>query len=142
METGRHSDLAGGCLSCNLSFDYEGVSVESNTHAIRHPLARRRDVPQRPNSKPADFPDANPPVGPDDIRIVHRPNEILNSPSKCNRKDNRQCPATERTYSLYCALENATREISNKFEHRRAAMQQARFVIEEDLAKGTTITIG
>ena len=88
------------------------------------------------NSKPADSPDANPPVGPDDVRIVHRASEILNSPSKWNRKDNRQCPATEKTYSLYCALEKATREISNHFEHRGSAMQQARFVIDEDLAKG------
>ncbi len=88
------------------------------------------------NSKPADSPDANPPVGPDDVRIVHRAGEILNSPAKWNRQDNRQCPANEKTYSLYCALEKATREISNNFEHRGAAMQQARFVIDEDLAKG------
>src|SRR3954451_14135784 len=79
--------------------------------------------------------DANPPVSKEDIRIVRRASEILNSPAKWNRADNRECPATRTTYSLYCALEKATKEISKNFEHRGAAMQQARFVIDEDLAK-------
>ena len=80
--------------------------------------------------------DANPPVSEGDIRIVRRAREILNSPAKWNRSDNRECPATQRTYSLYCALEKATEDVSKKFAHRGAAMQQARFVIDEALAKG------
>ena len=80
--------------------------------------------------------DAKPPVSEDDIRIVRRAREILNSPAKWNRSDNRQCPAAQRTYSLYCTLEKATEEVSKKFEHRGAAMQEARFVIDEVLAKG------
>lgn len=80
--------------------------------------------------------DANPPVSRNDIRIVHRARKILNSPAKWNRADNRECPAAQTTYSLYCALEKATEEISKKFEHRSAAMQQARFVIDDDLARG------
>jgi hypothetical protein len=71
-----------------------------------------------------------------DLRIVQRAREILNSPAKWNRADNRECPATQRTYSLYCALEKATEEVSKKFEHRGAVMQQARFAIDEVLAKG------
>ncbi len=80
--------------------------------------------------------DANPPVSEGDIRIVQRAREILNSPARWNRADNRECPANQRTYSLYCALEKATAEVSKQFEHRGAAMQQARFVIDEVLAKG------
>ena len=79
--------------------------------------------------------DANPPVSESDIRIVRRAREILDSPAKWNRRDNRKCPATQRTYSLYCALEKATKEVSKNFAHRGAAMQQARFVIDEALAK-------
>ena len=41
------------------------------------------------------------------------------------------CPADAKTFSLYCALEKATDEVSGKFERRGAAMQEARFVIEE-----------
>jgi hypothetical protein len=80
--------------------------------------------------------DANPAVTEGDIRIVQRARAILDSPAKWNRADDRQCPATQKTYSLYCALEKATEEVSTKFEHRGAAMQQARFVIDEVLAKG------
>ena len=83
-----------------------------------------------------DSPDANPPVSQNDVLIIRRARDILDSPTKWNRADNRQCPANETTYSLYCALELATKEISKKFEHRGAAMQQARFVIDDDLAKG------
>jgi hypothetical protein len=79
--------------------------------------------------------DANPPVTEADLHIVHRAREILNSPAKWNRADDRECPPGQQTYSLYCALEKATREVSNKFEHRGAVMQQARFAIDEVLAK-------
>jgi len=37
----------------------------------------------------------------------------------------------DRTFSLYCALEKAINEVSGKFEHRGAAMQEARFVIDD-----------
>src|SRR5215469_2857909 len=79
--------------------------------------------------------DANPAVNEGDIRIVHLAREILNSPAKWNHADNRECPAAETTFSLYCALEKATEEVSKRFQHRGAAMQQARFVIDEILAK-------
>jgi hypothetical protein len=80
--------------------------------------------------------DARPRVSEGDLRIVRRAREILNSPGKWNRSDNRECPAAQVTYSLYCALEKATSEVSKKFEHRGAAMQEARFAIDEVLAKG------
>jgi hypothetical protein len=78
-----------------------------------------------------DNPQARPPVSKVDIEIVRRAREILNSPAKWNRADNRICPETATTYSLYCALEKATTEKSGAFEHRGAAMQEARFVIED-----------
>lgn len=75
--------------------------------------------------------ESRPAVTETDVRIVRRAKEILDSPGKWNRADNRICPPGARTYSLYCALEKATQEVSNKFEHRGAAMQEARFVIED-----------
>lgn len=87
-------------------------------------------------ARQADDSQVEPPVSEADIRIVQRAKEILNSPEKWNRADTRICAKTAATYSLYCALEAATLEVSASFEHRGAAMQQARFVIDEDLAKG------
>ena len=88
---------------------------------------------QTPSDKAAarDDPDARPPVTKADVRIVQRAREILSSPAKWNRADNRVCPAESKTFSLYCALEKATDEVSGHFEHRGAAMQEARFVIED-----------
>jgi hypothetical protein len=79
---------------------------------------------------------ADPPVTQEDVRIVQRAKAILGSPAKWNRADNRECPKTAKTFSLYCALETATDEVTGHFEHREAAMQQARFVIDDELAKG------
>ena len=88
-------------------------------------------------AKAAQTPDdsqARPPVTKPDVLIVERARQILNSPEKWNRADNRKCPATESKFSLYCALEQATSEVTHNFAHRGAAMQEARFVIDDDLA--------
>jgi len=78
-----------------------------------------------------DDPNARPSVAKADIDIVRRAAQILNSPAKWNRADNRVCPLDAKTFSLYCALEKATEEMGKNFEHRGAAMQEARLVIEE-----------
>jgi len=72
-----------------------------------------------------------PPVTAADMRIIERAQEILNSPDKWNRADNRVCPPDAKIYSLYCAIEKATIEIDGSFVHRGSAMQQARFVIDD-----------
>jgi len=87
----------------------------------------------RPAAPPASVDDSEvrPPVTKADLRIVKRAREILDSPAKWNRADTRKCPAEAKTLSLYCALETATTEAGRKFEHRGAALQEARFVIDE-----------
>ncbi len=75
-----------------------------------------------------------PPVSKSDVQIVKKARQILDSPAKWNRADNRNCPDAETKFSLYCALEKATYEVTGDFAHRGAAMQEARFVIDDDLA--------
>ena len=75
--------------------------------------------------------DVRPPITEADLRIVKRAREILNSPSKWNRADNRVCPETAKVFSLYCALQIATKEVSAKQDHRGAALQETRFVVDE-----------
>jgi len=65
------------------------------------------------------------------VQIVQRAQKILDSPAKWNRSDTRNCPAEAKTFSLYCALEKATIEVTGNFQHRGAAMQESRFVIDE-----------
>jgi hypothetical protein len=90
----------------------------------------------------SDDSDSQPPVSKSDVQIVQRARQILDSPEKWNRADNRICPDTETKFSLYCALEEATYEVTQDFAHRGAAMQEARFVIDEDLAPNTTTITG
>lgn len=85
--------------------------------------------PKAPQS--ADDSEVRPPVTKADLEVVDHAEKILDSPAKWNRADNRKCPAEAKTFSLYCALEKATYEVTGRFEHRGAAMQEARFVIEE-----------
>jgi len=104
--------------------------------ALLSPLAVMAQAPVAkpvPATQPtvADDPDARPPVTPADLRILKRARELLDSPSKWNRADDRKCPASARTYSLYCALEVATTDVGQHFEHRGAALQEMRFVIDE-----------
>ena len=79
----------------------------------------------------ADNSSERPPVTMADLQIVKRAREILNSETKWNRADNRVCPAEAKNVSLYCALQMATVEVGGKAEHRGAALQEARFVIDE-----------
>ena len=72
-----------------------------------------------------------PPVTKADLQIVKHALEILDSPAKWNRADNRICPAEAKTVSLYCALQMATVAVGGEAEHRGAALQEARFVIDE-----------
>src|ERR1044071_1795583 len=79
----------------------------------------------------SDDSNVRPAVTKTDLQIVKRAREILSSEAKWNRADNRICPAEAKTVSLYCALERATIEASGKREHRRAALQEVRFVVDE-----------
>jgi len=93
--------------------------------------ANGQTPPGKAAGNSGDDSNARPPVTKADVKIVQRAREILDSPAKWNRADNRVCPATAKTFSLYCALEKATDEVSGNFEHRGAAMQEARFVIDD-----------
>ena len=66
-----------------------------------------------------------------DRQIVMRADALLSSDAVWNRADNRQCDAAARTWSIYCALEHATREVTGGFNHRRPALELVRVIVEE-----------
>lgn len=87
-------------------------------------------TPSQPKAT-GDDSQVRPPVTKADLQIAKQAQKILDSPAKWNRADNRVCPPDAKVFSLYCALEKATTQVSGQFEHRGAAMQEARFVIDE-----------
>ncbi len=66
-----------------------------------------------------------------DRKIIERADAILSSDAVWNRADNRRCPASETTWSIYCALDRATIEVTGGFHHRRPALEAVRIVVEE-----------
>jgi hypothetical protein len=65
-----------------------------------------------------------------DREILRRANEMLSSDSVWNRADNRVCPAGARSWSIYCALHDASVAIAGGFHHRRPALEIVRVIVE------------
>jgi hypothetical protein len=66
-----------------------------------------------------------------DRKIVQRAAAILSSDGVWNRADNRVCPASATKWSIYCAMEKATAEISGGVDHRRPALEVVREIVEQ-----------
>ena len=73
------------------------------------------------------------PVTTDDVLILEKADALLKDESAWNRNDDRACEDDRTTgrFSLFCALETASTEVLGKYDHRRAALQEVRSVIEE-----------
>jgi hypothetical protein len=73
------------------------------------------------------------PVTNDDLRILQRAADLLKNESVWNRKDDRECDDDEATgkRSLFCALQKACIDILGAYDHRRVALQEVRFAVED-----------
>jgi hypothetical protein len=73
------------------------------------------------------------PVTADDLRILSKADELLKDDSVWNRQDDRECQDDEATgkRSLFCALQRACIDVLGSYDHRRAALQEVRFAVED-----------
>ena len=73
------------------------------------------------------------PVTNDDLRILQRAADLLKNESVWNRQDDRECDDDEATgkRSLFCALQKACIDILGAYDHRRVALQEVRFAVED-----------
>ncbi|HEY6330264.1 MAG TPA: hypothetical protein VI756_13070 [Blastocatellia bacterium] len=69
-----------------------------------------------------------------DHQIVERARAILSSDAVWNRADNRKCSPTDTKWSIYCAMEKATIEVTGGFHHRRPALELVRQIVDERTA--------
>ena len=76
---------------------------------------------------------ANRPVTSEDLRILTKANEILRDESVWNRQDDRECNDDNALgkWSLFCALEKACVDVLGQYDHRRVALQEVRFAVED-----------
>ena len=50
---------------------------------------------------------------------------------ECSRGRTRDCPPGATTWSLFCALHDASIAVAGRYEHRAVALQEVRFAIED-----------
>ena len=79
------------------------------------------------------------PVSAEDVAILLRADALLSSAAVWNRADDRDCRDDEATgkRSLFCALEKACTDVLGTYDHRRVALQEVRFAVE-DATRGRT----
>ncbi len=65
-----------------------------------------------------------------DVAILEKTIELLNDEEIWSRDDDRTCGPEKSKRSLYCALRQASIEITGEFHHRAAALQEVRYAIE------------
>jgi hypothetical protein len=94
---------------------YPVSHFSSSTDSLNFELDARHEVP--PNTL--------------DAAIIRRAVEILSSTAVWNRADNRNCPANANTWSIYCALEKATGEVTGGVHHRRPALEVVREIVHD-----------
>jgi hypothetical protein len=73
------------------------------------------------------------PVTADDLAILVRAEALLKDDSVWNRQDDRECKDDEATgkRSLFCALQKACIDVLGSYDHRRVALQEVRFAVED-----------
>lgn len=105
-----------------------GISHGATIEQERHPQL----TPTSPQLERRDLP-----VTQDDLRILQAATELLRDESVWNRADDRECKDDEASgkRSLFCALQKACIEVLGTYDHRRAALQEVRFAVE-DATKG------
>lgn len=72
-------------------------------------------------------------VSPEDLAILMRAEALLRDASAWDRADDRECQDHKATgkRSLTCALQRARISVLGVYDHRRAALQEVRFVVED-----------
>jgi len=106
-----------------------GASVALPAEAqTRPPVQPPRITPTSPQLEERDLP-----VTADDVAILVRAESLLSDTSVWNRTDERECKDDEATgkRSLFCALQRACIDVLGSYDHRRVALQEVRFAVED-----------
>jgi hypothetical protein len=71
------------------------------------------------------------PVDRQDLEILDSADIRLASTMVWDRADDRKCDTQDETFSLYCALYFGSIDTVGEYQHRRTALQEIRFAIED-----------
>jgi hypothetical protein len=114
-------------LACAL------VAAAAAIAAGRYSDAAAQGQPPRLGPTNAELERRDQAVTADDVRILTRAAELLKNESVWNRADDRECTDDEATgkRSLFCALQKACIDVLGSYDHRRVALQEVRFAVED-----------
>jgi hypothetical protein len=109
------------------------VAVAAAIAVDRHVDAAIQRQPPRLGPTNSDLERRDQAVTADDVRILTRAAALLKDESVWNRADDRECADDEATgkRSLFCALQKACIDVLGSYDHRRVALQEARFAVED-----------
>lgn len=107
--------LAIATPTCRSGTPQPAPYVPESSYTATTPVAEQRNVP----------------VTAVDLRILEGADALLSDPSKWDRHDDRTCTPEDTTWSLFCALQRASIDVLGSYDHRRVALQEVRFAIEE-----------
>jgi hypothetical protein len=115
-------------MSCGRNGDPTDTSLQASPQAAQE----EKQTPELTGTSP-ELERRDLPVTEDDLRILLQADEILKDESVWNRDDDRVCDDDESTgkRSLFCALQKACIEVLGKYDHRRVALQEVRFAVED-----------
>src|SRR6202011_4135694 len=65
-----------------------------------------------------------------DRQILQHAAAIITADSVWNRADDRKCARAATTWSIYCAEERASIEVTGGFHHRRPALELVRQIVD------------
>ena len=126
------------CMACSSPAPQAGaildlaVARSDATNVVYFASPRVQQAPQFTASSP-DLERRDQPVTEADLRILLRADALLKDESVWNRNDDRECADDEATgrRSLFCALQKACIDVLGAYDHRRAALQEVRFAVED-----------
>jgi len=115
-----------------VAFGFAAMIVLSGSHGDVSPAVASQRSPQLTPSSP-DLESRDQPVSRDDVSILVKAEALLRDESVWNRKDDRECADDEATgkRSLFCALQRACIDVLGTYDHRRVALQEVRFAVED-----------
>jgi hypothetical protein len=92
-------------------------------------------TPQRPelSSSSDELEQRDRPVTEEDVLILQKAAGLLTREEEWNRQDDRECADDEASgrRSLFCALQKACIDVLGNYDHRRVALQEVRFAVED-----------
>lgn len=124
---GRVACDASDAIAAELATIDEGERIaatiaESEMTSEQHDLVERAAVLLESHDRS---------VSAQDIAILDRTVDLLSSVAVWDREDDRQCHPEDTRFSLFCALRRASEDTLGSYQHRRVALQEVRFALEE-----------